>query len=219
MSTTVSSSCPGVTQPRQPGTVATAVGYLFSQPAAVTLTRFSCGRSAAQLNPWQVLVMGVTVWLARWSQQTEEEQDRGRYVVALAVLTAGAVLVSLFRAILTFFSLVRVRKYDRTPFLFSQTLLCCVLCWHNTPRWRCCDDEVLSSPGFFGWGCVSIRRPSRRRLFPPCRSCCWCVRCMHEAIAGHDPPDCGTNDVAEPVGRPLAGLPFLFSPVKPRNTP
>ena len=87
---------------------------------------------APLLNPWQVLVMGVTVWLARWSQQTEEEQDRGRYVVALAVLTAGAVSVSLFRAILTFFSLVRVRTYDRPPFLFSRALflLCAVLAQH-----------------------------------------------------------------------------------------
>ncbi len=56
--------------------------------------------------------MGVTVWLARWSRQTEEEQNRRHYVVVLAVLAAGAVLVSMFRAILTFFSLVRVRNLD-----------------------------------------------------------------------------------------------------------
>ncbi|CBN77893.1 conserved unknown protein [Ectocarpus siliculosus] len=63
----------------------------------------------------QVLVMGVTVWLARWSRQSEEEQDRSRNVIVLALLTAAAVVVSLFRAVLTFFSLVKAshRLHDR----------------------------------------------------------------------------------------------------------
>ncbi|CAM9886717.1 unnamed protein product [Scytosiphon promiscuus] len=63
----------------------------------------------------QVLMMGVTVWLARWSRQSEEEQDKRRYVVVLALLAVAAVIVSLFRAILTFFSLVKAshRLHDR----------------------------------------------------------------------------------------------------------
>lgn len=53
-------------------------------------------------------MIGVTVWLARWSRQTEEEQDRRRYVVVLGLLTVAAVAVSLLRAIVTFFCLVQV---------------------------------------------------------------------------------------------------------------
>ena len=56
----------------------------------------------------QLLVMGVTVWLARWSSQSEEEQNRRHYVIVLALLTVAAAVVSLLRAVLTFFSLVRV---------------------------------------------------------------------------------------------------------------
>lgn len=53
--------------------------------------------------------MAVTVWLARWSRQTKEEQQRHIYVVVLALLAVAAVLMSLFRAVLTFFSLVKVQ--------------------------------------------------------------------------------------------------------------
>ncbi|CAM9967371.1 unnamed protein product, partial [Ectocarpus sp. 12 AP-2014] len=78
----------------------------------------------------QVLVMGVTVWLARWSRQSEEEQDRSRYVIVLALLTAAAVVVSLFRAVLTFFSLVKashrlhnrmLKRVVRAPVLFFDS--------------------------------------------------------------------------------------------------
>ncbi|CAM9253787.1 unnamed protein product, partial [Hapterophycus canaliculatus] len=63
----------------------------------------------------QVLTMGVTVWLAKWSRQTEEEQDKRRYLVVLVLLAVAAVVVSLFRTILTFFSLVKAshRLHDR----------------------------------------------------------------------------------------------------------
>eukprot|EP00752_Nemacystus_decipiens_P006704 g6027.t1 len=78
----------------------------------------------------QVLVMGVTVWLARWSRQSEEEQDRKRYVIVLALLAVAAVFVSLFRAVLTFFSLVRashrlhdrmLKRVIRAPILFFDS--------------------------------------------------------------------------------------------------
>ena len=85
----------------------------FTEIWRETSLSFNC----TPAQPWQVLVMGVTVWLARWSRQTAEEQDRKRYVVTLTVLAAGAVLVSLFRAILTFSSLVRVRNHALRFFL------------------------------------------------------------------------------------------------------
>lgn len=52
--------------------------------------------------------MGVTVWIARWSDQSEEEQDRSFYIVTLAVLALAAVIISVLRAVLTFFALVKV---------------------------------------------------------------------------------------------------------------
>eukprot|EP00903_Cladosiphon_okamuranus_P016201 g14950.t2 len=78
----------------------------------------------------QVLVIGVTVWLARWSRQSEEDQDRRRHVVGLALLTVAAVVVSLFRAVLTFFSLVKashrlhnrmLTRVIRAPILFFDS--------------------------------------------------------------------------------------------------
>ncbi|CAM9122833.1 unnamed protein product, partial [Ectocarpus sp. 4 AP-2014] len=78
----------------------------------------------------QVLVMGVTVWLARWSSQSEEEQGRSQYVIVLALLSAAAVVVSLFRAVLTFFSLVKashrlhnrmLERVVRAPVLFFDS--------------------------------------------------------------------------------------------------
>lgn len=54
--------------------------------------------------------MSVTVWIAKWSRQSEEEQKRGRYSLVLALLTVAAFVVSLFRALVTFTSLVRVRR-------------------------------------------------------------------------------------------------------------
>lgn len=62
----------------------------------------SCARS-------QALVMGVSVWLAVWSEQDKEEQKRDLYVGVLALMVLLAILVSGLRAILTFFSLVKVR--------------------------------------------------------------------------------------------------------------
>ena len=53
-------------------------------------------------------MMGVTVWLARWSRQSEEEQNRVRYVAILVLLTASALAVSLLRSVLAFSSLVKV---------------------------------------------------------------------------------------------------------------
>ncbi|CAM9767000.1 unnamed protein product, partial [Ectocarpus sp. 12 AP-2014] len=78
----------------------------------------------------QVMVMGVTVWLARWSSQSEEEQNRSRNVIVLALLSAAAVVVSLFRAVLTFFSLVKashrlhnrmLKRVVRAPVLFFDS--------------------------------------------------------------------------------------------------
>ncbi len=52
--------------------------------------------------------MGVTVWLVKWSRQTEEEQGSRRYLAVVVLLTLSALVVSLLRTILTFFSLVKV---------------------------------------------------------------------------------------------------------------
>lgn len=61
------------------------------------------------LETHQALIMSVTVWLAKWSRQSEEEQQRGRYLLVLVLLTVAAVVVSLLRALVTFINLVRVR--------------------------------------------------------------------------------------------------------------
>lgn len=53
--------------------------------------------------------MAVTVWIAKWSRQSEEEQKKTRYLLVLVLLTVAAVVVSLLRAVVTFISLVRVR--------------------------------------------------------------------------------------------------------------
>ena len=58
--------------------------------------------------------MAVTVWLAKWSRQNEEEQKRARYLLVLVLLTVAAVVVSLFRALITFINLVRVRGVSLT---------------------------------------------------------------------------------------------------------
>ena len=102
-------------------------------------TSASLVRTPLASNPRQVLVMGVTVWLATWARQTEEEQDRTRYVVALVGLTAGAIFVSLFRAILTFFSLVRVSKNVLPLALhFSSWCGCCAWILGVGATMRCC---------------------------------------------------------------------------------
>lgn len=54
--------------------------------------------------------MAVTVWLAHWSRQSAEEQERSYYVIFLAIISAAALVVSLLRAILTLYSLVKVGK-------------------------------------------------------------------------------------------------------------
>ena len=53
--------------------------------------------------------MAVTVWLAKWSRQSEEEQKQARYLLVLILFTVAAVVVSLLRSVITFVSLVRVR--------------------------------------------------------------------------------------------------------------
>ena len=54
--------------------------------------------------------MAVTVWLAHWSQKRPGEQERPYYVIVLAAFTAAAVVLSLLRAILAFYSMVKVKK-------------------------------------------------------------------------------------------------------------
>ncbi|CAM9399555.1 unnamed protein product, partial [Ectocarpus sp. 12 AP-2014] len=78
----------------------------------------------------QVLVMGVTVWLARWSRQSKKEQHRSQYVIVFALLSTAAVVVALSRAILAFFSLVKashrlhnrmLKRVVRAPVLFFDS--------------------------------------------------------------------------------------------------
>ena len=54
--------------------------------------------------------MAVTVWLAHWSQQRPEEQERPYYVIVLAAFVAAAVVLSLLRSIFAFYSTVKVKK-------------------------------------------------------------------------------------------------------------
>lgn len=56
----------------------------------------------------QALVIAVTVWIALWSDQDEEEQGRMFYVSTLAFLAVAAVLVAVTRSVLVFFALVKV---------------------------------------------------------------------------------------------------------------
>ena len=67
-------------------------------------------------------MMAVTVWLARWSRQGAEEQDRNRNVAILVILTASALVVSLLRSVLAFFSLVKVWNQNLKSALDA-------LCW------------------------------------------------------------------------------------------
>ncbi|CAM9207978.1 unnamed protein product, partial [Sphacelaria rigidula] len=78
----------------------------------------------------QAMMMAVTVWIARWSQKSGEEQKRKVYVGTLIILTLGTVVVSVFRAALSFFALVRAshRTHDRmlarvvrSPILFFDS--------------------------------------------------------------------------------------------------
>lgn len=59
---------------------------------------------------FQVLIMAVTVWLAHWSRQIAEEQERSYYVIVLAAFAAAALVVSILRAILTLYSMVKVSR-------------------------------------------------------------------------------------------------------------
>lgn len=52
--------------------------------------------------------MAVTVWLAQWSSQDEVTQGENRYPILLATFAAAAIVISLARSIITFFSLVKV---------------------------------------------------------------------------------------------------------------
>lgn len=68
-------------------------------------------------------MMAVTVWLARWSRQSEQEQSRSRYVGILVLLTVSALVVSLLRSALTFTSLVKVRKCNKLALCTHDLLL------------------------------------------------------------------------------------------------
>ena len=54
--------------------------------------------------------MAVTVWLAHWSQERPEEQERPYYVIVLAAFVAAAVVLSLQRSIFAFYSMAKVKK-------------------------------------------------------------------------------------------------------------
>lgn len=56
------------------------------------------------------MVIAVTVWIARWSEQGEQEQEREVYIVTLTILALGAVVVSIVRSVFAFFAMVRVRS-------------------------------------------------------------------------------------------------------------
>lgn len=60
----------------------------------------------------QVLVLAVTLWIAWWSQQSDEDQRHPYYVGVLGVLTAAALVVSIFRSLLTFYCLLTVRRIN-----------------------------------------------------------------------------------------------------------
>lgn len=55
--------------------------------------------------------MGVTIWLAEWSRQTKEMQQRPRYLTVLVLLTLAAAVVTELRAVITLSSLVNVGGY------------------------------------------------------------------------------------------------------------
>lgn len=59
-------------------------------------------------------MIGITVWLAWWSNQNEEEQDRKFYIVTLLVLTLIAVVVSIIRSVLAFFAMIKVSTVSTT---------------------------------------------------------------------------------------------------------
>ncbi|CAN0480888.1 unnamed protein product, partial [Scytosiphon promiscuus] len=75
------------------------------------------------------------VWLARWSRQTEEEQDERRYVVVLGLLALATVVVSLLRAVLTYPSLIKAshRLHDR---MLKRVLRAPVLFFDSNPVGR-----------------------------------------------------------------------------------
>eukprot|EP00752_Nemacystus_decipiens_P006715 g6038.t1 len=83
----------------------------------------------------QVLMMAVTVWLARWSRQSVEEQSRGRYVGILFLLTASSLAVSLLRSALAFSNLVKAshRLHDR---MLSRVIRAPILFFDSNPVGR-----------------------------------------------------------------------------------
>lgn len=56
----------------------------------------------------KVLTLSATVWLAKWSRQSKEEQQRTSYITVLVLLTLATMVVSFFRDVVTFASLVKV---------------------------------------------------------------------------------------------------------------
>ena len=87
---------------------------------AQLLIRFSFTNRATR---YQVLVMLVTIWLAEWSRQTFDEQQRTHYLTILVLLTLAAIMVSLLRAVITFASLVTVGGYTRISWVLESSVL------------------------------------------------------------------------------------------------
>lgn len=87
-------------------------------------------------------MIGVTVWIAWWSEQSKEEQDRTFYIFTLVILVLAAIIVSGIRSVLAFFAMVKVstgRNHN----------VGVVLCLFEMPRFSlfslyCCGAEVVT---------------------------------------------------------------------------
>ena len=110
------------TRPNLPGDLAykVYVSHHHYSSFAQLLMRSSFANLATR---YQVLVMLVTIWLAEWSRQTFEEQQRTRYLTVLVLLTLAAIIVSLLRAVITFASLVTVGGYTRNAWCMGWSVL------------------------------------------------------------------------------------------------
>lgn len=91
-------------------------------------------------------MMAVTVWLARWSRQSTEEQNRNHYVGILVILTASALAVSLLRSVLTFSSLVKVRNKDNKSALRTLAVRVFSILRPIHPRVKHSFDGGISHP-------------------------------------------------------------------------
>ncbi|CAM9672778.1 unnamed protein product, partial [Sphacelaria rigidula] len=81
------------------------------------------------------MVIAVTVWIARWSEQGEQEQEREIYIVTLTILALGAVVVSVVRSVFAFFAMVRAshRIHDR---MLARVVRAPVLFFDSNPVGR-----------------------------------------------------------------------------------